>query len=121
MNNSRDEILRYFMENNLPYTGLTYDFFKNINLDNSDEIKNALEKQQDYINYKTDLSNHIMESLRERRGYDKYDITHDKDILKCSKESLLYDLFAWNGLVGYDDLVKEWIKEIYKVDLDEIE
>jgi hypothetical protein len=63
-----------------------------------------------------------MTQLRKRRGLDKWDVSEDNDINNMTNSKVFEDLCGWNGLSGsWDCTIKGWIKEIYNIDLDEIE
>lgn len=63
-------------------------------------------------------SESIMQQLRLRNGLkDKYDNSIDEEINNTSEDQIFADLLAWNGLLGWDDTIKRWIEEIYKIEL----
>ncbi|WP_345806708.1 hypothetical protein [Bacillus pumilus] len=66
--------------------------------------------------------NSIIQYVRQREGLDKKDSSMDKEILEMSKSEVLRDVLAWNGFIGgWDFTIKDWIKSIYGIDLDEFE
>ncbi|KJR69194.1 MULTISPECIES: hypothetical protein [Bacillus] len=64
----------------------------------------------------------IIQYVRQREGLDKEDDSMDKEILKMSKSEVFRDVLAWNGLLGgWDSIIKNWVKSIYGIDLDDFE
>jgi hypothetical protein len=64
----------------------------------------------------------IIRYLRKRGGLEKDDRSMDKEFLNMSKGEVFKDVLSWNGLLGgWDYTIKDWIREIYKIDLDELE
>ncbi|PRR87320.1 hypothetical protein [Bacillus atrophaeus] len=62
----------------------------------------------------------IIRYVRQRLGDDADDTSVDEDILKMSKNQVFSHVTKWNGLLGhYDETIKNWIKGIYGVDLNE--
>lgn len=46
----------------------------------------------------------------------------DKEILEMTNSEVFRDVLAWNGLLGgWDHIIKDWIKIIYGINLDEFE
>lgn len=74
-------------------------------------MKNAKNSENKYPEY-------IMQDLRQRRGLEPDDTSEDKDINTLSPNEAFYEVCQWDGLLGYDSTIKNWIKDIYKVDLD---
>lgn len=65
---------------------------------------------------------YIMKDLRQREDLDENDISLDSELIKMSKSEVFSEVLKWNGLLGSWDVgIKEWIKDIYGVNLDEIE
>lgn len=63
-------------------------------------------------------SEDVMECVRQRLGLEKYDTSKDEEINQLSSDEVLEHVCNWNGLVGYAYMIKSWIKDIYKIDLD---
>ncbi|WP_423734358.1 hypothetical protein ACO9S3_08770 [Bacillus velezensis] len=64
----------------------------------------------------------IIQYVRQREGLDKKDGSMDKEILEMSKSEVFRDVLAWNGFLGgWDHIIKDWIKSIYGIDLDDFE
>lgn len=61
----------------------------------------------------------IVEAVRQRFGLMYDDSSMDQDILVMSKNEIFNHVLSWNGLLGYDDTIKNWVLDIYDVDLDE--
>lgn len=66
--------------------------------------------------------NSIIQYVRQREGLDKEDGSMDKEILEMTNSEVFRDVLAWNGLLGgWDYTIKDWIKSIYGIDLDDFE
>jgi len=61
----------------------------------------------------------IMEDLRQRRGLEEDDESEDNDIMQMSKSDVLDEVVTWNNLIHYGEPIKQWINDIYDIDLDE--
>jgi hypothetical protein len=62
---------------------------------------------------------YILKILRQRRGLNENDKSQDENIKKMSKDQIFNDICMWNGFIGWDYEIKKWIKDIYKVNLEE--
>ena len=61
----------------------------------------------------------IVYALRQRAGLDKHDESMDDRFLRMDKSDVLHEVMEWNGLLGgWDYTIKDWIKSIYGIDLD---
>lgn len=60
----------------------------------------------------------IMEVVRQRIGLEKQDVSRDSEINQFCQAEVLELVCDWEGLVGYACIIKSWIKDIYKIDLD---
>lgn len=64
----------------------------------------------------------VIGCLRQRAGLEIDDKSMDKQFLDMTPSEVFQDVVGWNGLLGgYDTVIKDWIKSIYKVDLDKVE
>ncbi|MCY7759722.1 hypothetical protein MOC61_12890 [Bacillus inaquosorum] len=61
----------------------------------------------------------IIQYLRQREGLKENDVSMDKEILNMTEAEVFRNVLSWNGFVGWDHLIKDWIKSIYAIDLDE--
>lgn len=61
----------------------------------------------------------IMECIRQRLGLEKEDTSRDKEINELSSQEVFEHICNWNGLIGYAYTIKSWIRDIYKIDIDE--
>ena len=83
---------------------------------------NIIQKHQIRIeNNPNKYSEDVMECVRQRWGLEKYDDSKDEEINQLSSDEVLEHVCSWNGLLGYAYTIKSWIKDIYKVDLDNVE
>lgn len=64
---------------------------------------------------------YIMEAVRQNLGLEPDDTTHDEEIEEMSRDEVLDRVCEWNGLIGYGDTVREWIEDIWRIDLDDVE
>jgi hypothetical protein len=65
---------------------------------------------------------HIIQNVRQRFGLEKNDTSTDEEILKMTSKDVFKEVVAWNGLLGgYDTTIKEWIKSIYGIDIDDFQ
>lgn len=66
--------------------------------------------------------NSIIQYVRQREGLDKEDGSRDKEILEMTNSEVFRDVLAWNGFLGgWDYTIKDWVKSIYGIDLDDFE
>lgn len=66
-------------------------------------------------------SENVMEYVRQRLGLEKYDDSMDKEINELSPNEVFGHVCEWNGLCGYADTIKSWIRDIYKLELGDVE
>jgi hypothetical protein len=63
---------------------------------------------------------YIIGYVRGNLGLEFDDTSMDKRILRMSPDQVFKRVVEWNGLLGsYDSTIKDWIKNIYKVNLGE--
>lgn len=103
-----------------------FDELKPSELDNQIIINEIVEKIKAYEerleNNPNKYSENIMQYLRQRDGLDKHDTSNDRELSEMSKNQAFKEVLNWNGLLGgYDTTIKNWILNIYGLDLDEIE
>lgn len=63
--------------------------------------------------------NNIMEVLRESRSLEPWETKKDKQINELSKNEAFKKYLEWEGIIGYEHMIKQLIKDIYGVDLDQ--
>ena len=61
-----------------------------------------------------------MKTLRKVEGLSEYDFSRDEEINNFSPNETFEKIMDWNDMSEESDIIKEWIKDIYKVDLDHI-
>lgn len=115
----------FCMKNRLGYSSLIVGELEKIDLNNEIEVNKALENIREYEDRIDNNPNRFSEStmmqLRQRRGLDKWDVSEDSEINSMSNSKVFEDLCGWNGLLGgWDDTIKSWIKDIYNIDLNEV-
>ena len=67
------------------------------------------------------IPSYIMENLRERRSLEYDDATEDDDILSMSGSEFLDELLNWEGIIGYTNIIMEYIEMAFGIDLNEID
>ena len=60
----------------------------------------------------------IMQKLRQRRGLEPYDTSIDSDLNTYTPGEVLDDVCNWEGLINYGSAIKNWIKDIYGIDIE---
>ena len=63
----------------------------------------------------------IMRAVRENLGLEFYDTSRDEEIECMSKNEVFNSVCEWEGFINYSDTIIRWIKQIYGVDLNEME
>jgi hypothetical protein len=119
MKNDYKDIFKYLEENELGVSSLNINLIENRDLGDPNtliEVKEIIDRYEN--NSSNKYSEDIMTQLRQRRGLEKYDISEDEEINNMSKDKVFSDLFGWNGLGSWDYTIKNWIKEVYGVELD---
>lgn len=66
----------------------------------------------------TKYPEHIMKDLRERLGLEPDDTSKDAVINTYSPNEAFAEILNWNGLLGYDETIKNWLRDIYGIDVD---
>ena len=64
-------------------------------------------------------SEEIMEKLRQRLNLDENDKSCDLDIAGWSNGKVFSECLIWEGIIGYDIQIRNWIEEIFGVELSE--
>lgn len=62
----------------------------------------------------------IMEAVRQNLGLEADDTSKDDEINEMTRQEVLDRVCKWNGLIGYADTIREWIEDIWGVDLDNV-
>lgn len=105
-------------------TFMDFDLYKRFSKENQDEefiISKILEYKKYLSENKNKYSEEVMRYLRQRRGLDEYDLKEDEDINSMSSNEVFEEVLEWNGLLGtYADKIKDWIKDIYNINLNDI-
>lgn len=63
----------------------------------------------------------IMESVRQALGLEESDESKDHEIAEMSRSEVFDHVLAWNGIIGYAEEVKQWINDVFNVDLENYE
>lgn len=62
----------------------------------------------------------IMEDVRQNLGLEPDDTSKDDEINEMSRDEILDRVCEWHGLIHYGDTIREWIENIWGIDLDDI-
>lgn len=83
------------------------------------ELVNKIKDYNYYLdNRDSKYSDEVLYCLRQRRGYDKFDYNHDEEFNDWTNDEVFEAVVGWNGLLGsYHQTIKNWVEEIYKVEL----
>ena len=60
----------------------------------------------------------ILGLVRQNLDLEPTDTSMDEEINAMSRNEVLDRVCEWEGLIGYGEIIREWIKDIYGVDLD---
>jgi len=63
----------------------------------------------------------IMQFLRQRRRLDKYDTSEDNELNEINPEKAFEEVCNWNGFYNWAGTFKDWIRDIYGIELDKSE
>lgn len=110
--------------NGIGSSGLTYDLYREFSNQLSEE-RDIVEKIKEYEEYMESNNNkyseEIMRYLRQREGLNKYDFSKDDELNQMTPNEVFDNVVKWNGLMGgYTETIKDWVKEIYGVNLNKI-
>lgn len=60
----------------------------------------------------------ILRLVRQNLDLESTDTSMDEEINAMSRNEVLDRVCEWEGLIGYGRVIREWIKDIYGVNLD---
>ena len=60
----------------------------------------------------------ILRLVRQNLDIEPTDTSMDEEINNMSRNEVLNRVCEWEGLIDYGRVIREWIKDIYGVDLD---
>ena len=63
---------------------------------------------------------YIMRDLRQREDLEPGDTSQDEELQSMDADMILNEVCNWNGFVGWSQQIKNWVEDIYGVDLNEI-
>jgi hypothetical protein len=64
-------------------------------------------------------SHSVMSRVRQQIGLeDEDDTSRDGEIQQMSKSEVFEKCLLWEGILGYDSLILNWVKDIWGVELD---
>lgn len=61
---------------------------------------------------------YIMRSIRNSLGIDAYSTEIDDEINSMDRDELFNRICSWHGLGSYGTAIKQWVEDIYNVQLD---
>ena len=62
----------------------------------------------------------ILRLVRQNLDLEPTDTSMDDEINAMSQNEVLNRVCEWEGLIGYGRVIREWIKDIYGINLDEM-
>lgn len=60
---------------------------------------------------------YIMEKVRQRLGLEEWDTSRDHEINNMSHDTLFKHCLEWEGIIGYDYTIRNFIIDIYGVQI----
>ena len=117
--NAYEDIFEFLERNNLETTSQNIRIIENMDLTDENTLTKIKEIIDRYKNNTNKYPEDIMKQLRQRLDLDKYDPSADEEINNMSKDTVLKNLFCWNGLNGWDATFKQWVEQIYGIKLEE--
>ncbi len=112
---SKKEIKSGFRIEGMPYCTQAPSLYYDRQIDKTLDCKWGEERR--YMDMNNKFPENIMRILRKRRGLDGNDTSNDNLINTYSRSDAFAEVCTWNGLGYYDLTIKEWIKDIYGVEL----
>ncbi len=61
---------------------------------------------------------YIMEKVRQRLGLESWDTKSDSEINAMSHDTVFTHCLAWEGIIGYEYQIRDWVSVIYGVTLE---
>lgn len=81
----------------------------------------ATQSEVDELNSRVSLTpiypTYIMEKVRQRLDLESWDTSRDDEINSMSHKAVFEHCLIWEGIIGYDYMITEMIKDIYGVTL----
>ncbi len=65
----------------------------------------------------SEYPNYIMEKVRQHLGLEPNDTSKDEVINRLSHDAIFGHCLEWEGIIGYEVAIKDWIREIYGITL----
>lgn len=101
-----------------------HEFFKDFSgedFNNEEKIIEIIHKIEEYEVWdeaEKKYPTYIYENVRQNLGMNKYDTSRDEFIENMPRDEILDRVCYWNNLINFGDTIKEWIIDIYNVNLD---
>jgi len=99
-----------------------FDKLKDEDLSNEAKVAAVIETingvNERFENNPNRYQENIMQKLRQRRGLEPYDTSIDSDLNTYTPGEVLDDVCNWEGLINYGSAIKNWIKDIYGIDIE---
>ena len=85
-------------------------------------IGTATQADVDELNKKTvtvvpEYPNRIMDKVRQRLGLEPGDTSRDEEINRFTHDSVFSHCLQWEGIIGYEFAIKDWVRDIYGITL----
>jgi len=61
--------------------------------------------------------NYIMDKVRQHLGLESWDTSRDEEINNMSHSEVFRHCLEWEGIIGYDLTIGNWIQDIYGITL----
>ena len=120
MRNKDEDIFKFIRENDLWNEGYMFEIIKDRDLNYPDILLKVRKIRERYDNNNNKYPEGIMCQLRQRLGLeDRYDTSLDEEINNMDKGEVFDNLVSWNNLPGMSGQIKQWVKIVYGIDLDE--
>lgn len=117
------EILKEYEEGSSGWNWEILDSLSDAELFEKEKIEEKIriiqEVQMRIENNPNKYSEDIMQCIRQRLGLEKFDNSRDEEINSLSPNAIFEHLCEWHGLVGYSKIIKSWIRDIYKIELND--
>lgn len=62
---------------------------------------------------------YILRTLRQREDLEETDTSMDDKFNNYSPNKAFKEMLEWEGIIGWDNTIKSWIRDIYGVDLND--
>lgn len=117
MKNEFKTIMNFCDKNNIEVCTLSINILEKVDLNNKEEVDKALKLIEGNMSDNLPFDRDIMYAVRQSLGLEKYDTSKDDIIATMDKDKILDNVCTWNGLINYGYIIKNWVENIYGVEL----